>query len=319
MSIPVKRPDPWEKWMKCLDGLPWGEGKTKQRQTYKAFIRAGTLGIDENRAMAEVERRVRAAGGKVVPRDLHRNLLRAYGYAETAETRPTLPPTPRPEFRPADLAALAAAGPEMSLQDLMAKSPVDPSQLNSGDFLEAVFEAGERVIVCKSLEDPGCVYRVGSREPWINNLGSPDGVFYLSNPADGLLRKNADGRNSLRSEGNLTDFRHLVLESDEAEALVWLRAMAQVSLPIVAIYTSGGKSVHILTRFECRTKAAFLEVLEPLKPGLVRYGADPAAMTAVRLTRLPGAMRGKNEQKLLFLDPAAATTRLSVRSRRGEA
>jgi hypothetical protein len=315
----VSRPDPWEKWMECLDGLPWGEGKTKQRQTYKAFIRAGTLRIDENRAMAEVERRVREAGGKVVPRDLRRNLLRAYGYAETAEARTPITAGSRPEFCPAALEALAAAGPEMSLEDLAVKSPVDPAQLNSGDFLEAVFKPGECVIVCKSLEDPGRVYRVGSRDPWINGLGSPEGVFYLSNPADGLLRKNADGRNSLRSEGNLTDFRHLVLESDEAEALVWLRAMAQVSLPIVAIYASGGTSVHILTRFECRTKAAFLEVLEPLKPGLVRYGADPAAMTAVRLTRLPGAMRGKNEQKLLFLDPAAAAVRLSVRSRRGEA
>ena len=34
-----------------------------------------------------------------------------------------------------------------------------------------------------------------------------------------------------------------------------------------------------------------------------RYGADPAALTPVRLTRLPGCLRGGKEQKLVYLNP----------------
>ena len=81
--------------------------------------------------------------------------------------------------------------------------------------------------------------------------------------------------------------------------------MAQVPLPIASITSSGGKSIHLLVRWGSSTKAAFLEDLDKVQPGLVRYGADPYAMTAVRLTRLPGGMRGDRQQKLLFLDPKA--------------
>lgn len=139
----------------------------------------------------------------------------------------------------------------------MAKSPVDPAHFTSGDFLEAVFRPGEFVVICESRCDRGRVYRVGSRAAWVNDLESPEGVFYLSNPVDGRLRRNSENKMSLRSETNLTDFRHLVIESDEAEALLWIRAMAQVSLPVAAIYSSGGKSMHLLTRWESPQQGGF--------------------------------------------------------------
>jgi hypothetical protein len=36
------------------------------------------------------------------------------------------------------------------------------------------------------------------------------------------------------------------------------------------------------------------------------FGADPGAMTPVRLTRLPGCTRGGREQRLIFLHPGAS-------------
>lgn len=263
-------------------------------------------------------RRVRDAGGKVVDRDLKRNLSRAYGYATFTGDRPVPVTMPRQTFNREALAALAQAGPALDLAGLAARSPVDPAQVSSRDFLEAVFHPGECVVICKSRRDPGRIYRVGGRADWVGGLESPEGVFFLSNPVDGKARKNAEGVMSVRSEVNLTDFRHLVIESDEADAGIWIRAMAQVSLPIVAAYTSGGKSIHLLTRWMAPSKTAFLEVVEHLKPGLITYGADEAAMTAVRLTRLPGARRGDVEQRLLFLDPKADAVRVTERPLRGE-
>ena len=40
-----------------------------------------------------------------------------------------------------------------------------------------------------------------------------------------------------------------------------------------------------------------------IKPTLVTLGADPGALTAVRLSRLPQAVRGGRLQRLLYLNP----------------
>ena len=40
-------------------------------------------------------------------------------------------------------------------------------------------------------------------------------------------------------------------------------------------------------------------------PPLSKLGADAAAVTGVRLTRLPGCLRGERMQRLLYLDPEA--------------
>lgn len=120
----------------------------------------------------------------------------------------------------------------------------------------------------------------------------------------------------------MTDWRYLVLESDEAPPDLWLRAVVQLPLPIVAIYTSGGKSIHALARVDADSKPAWDALRDDLVPILCPLGADPAAMTAVRLTRLPGTIRhgsrgkdGKMKpfptpclQRLLFLNPKASAS-----------
>jgi len=110
-----------------------------------------------------------------------------------------------------------------------------------------------------------------------------------------------------------------VLESDEAEGADWLKFLAKAVLPIAAIYSSGGKSYHALIdtgatskeQWDAARDALFYQILCPV-------GGDGAAMTAVRLTRLPGMYRrGKRSgkgfevaffdkprlQELIYLDP----------------
>jgi hypothetical protein len=303
----VSRSDSWGEWLRYLDKLPWAAGVTKNGQAWDAFLRAGSLEVEALAARDEVEKRIRAAGGRVVPRDLERQLQRAYEYvkAEASGDRPMTSVVTKPSYSAGDLMTFAASVPELTWEEVAARSPIDPAGVSSSDFLEAVFKPGEFVAITSRLDDPGRPYRVGSRADWVNGIKSVEGIFFLSNPVDGQVRKNADGKWSLRSETNLTDFRHMVLECDKPDCLVWIRAMAQVPLPIVSITSSGGKSIHLLVRWGSSTKAAFLEDLDKVQPGLVRYGADPYAMTAVRLTRFPGGMRGDRQQKLLFLDPKA--------------
>ena len=78
-------------------------------------------------------------------------------------------------------------------------------------------------------------------------------------------------------------------------------------LPLSAIYTSGGRSIHAIVRVDARSKAEFDSLRDDLLPVLCPLGADPAAMTAVRLSRLPGTFRhgsrGKDGKPLRYPSP----------------
>jgi hypothetical protein len=75
-------------------------------------------------------------------------------------------------------------------------------------------------------------------------------------------------------------------------------------LRIASICESGGRSIHALVRLDAASKADWDAKVGAMKPVLVTLGADPGALSAVRLTRLPQAMRGERLQRLLYLNPA---------------
>jgi hypothetical protein len=63
--------------------------------------------------------------------------------------------------------------------------------------------------------------------------------------------------------------------------------------------------LHALLRVEAQSKASWDELVRGrLLPRLVQLGADPQALTAIRLTRLPNCYRGERLQELLYLDPS---------------
>lgn len=187
--------------------------------------------------------------------------------------------------------------------------------------------------------------------------GGPDGVWFLSNPVTGKWRcrrcgvmppvlatgfergrlcpnhgtddwhlaKRNDWVLSRRSEGNVTDFRHLVLEHDPPEhadmvdhARLWASLVAQLPLPVVSFAGSGGKSWHALIRLEARSKGEWDTLREVVIRHLVPYGADPAAIRAVQLTRLPNCLRGSKPQELIYLDPSPEPGGVPVCAMRGD-
>jgi hypothetical protein len=109
-----------------------------------------------------------------------------------------------------------------------------------------------------------------------------------------------------RSQQNVTAWRYFVLESDELSAVDWLRVLVHSALPIAAIYTSGKRSIHALVKIEVPSKSTWDAAKKTLISLVCPLGADPAALTAVRLSRLPGCLRGTELQRLLYLDPSAS-------------
>jgi len=184
-------------------------------------------------------------------------------------------------------------------------------------FLRTLYAASERVLIFTKQWSQGDflwqresgTFRVGDA-PTVAEVASPlprggsEGVWFLAQPVTGKWCVNpyATSRDEApklgrRHGGCVSAWRYLVLESDVAEAATWLRALVLLPLPLAAIYTSGGKSIHALVRVDAECKTAWDALRNDLLPVLCPLGADAAAMTAVRLSRLPGMFRHGTRDK----------------------
>jgi len=298
-------------WHEYLGQLNWGPGNRDQ-SGYLAFLRAASLGIDPDAAIEEVAKRIKAAGGTFEPSKLQSQLRRAYDHAGSqAGALKALVKPPKVEFSPKKLKAVAATAPGIDEAWLAVRSPVEVVTITSAVFLEALYLAGEKVVVFDIFGSQGQnLFEIGSPEQSALPTHGSDGVWFLSNPVDGHFYPNPrqEGKLSRRSEESITAWRYLVLENDTADSGHWLSCLVQLPLRIAAIYTSGGKSIHALVRLDAASKVEWDTQRDKIKPIVVTLGADPGALTAVRLTRLPGARRGGRLQRLLYLNPKADGT-----------
>lgn len=242
--------------------------------------------------------------------------------AAPSPARPLPPPPAKPKFDLATLERVAGRCPQsVDLVWLANRSTLDPALVTPAKFLATLYkQPAERVLVFTNDKTQGEALWPKDELPTTGARG----VWFLCQPVDGDEHPNPRSRKmSRRSEESVTDWRFLVLESDEAPLRLWLAALVQLPLRIAAIYTSGGRSVHALVKVDAPTKAAWDECKHAIKTGLVILGADPGAMSAVRLSRLPGCWREGRDtkgdgdrkvyqkfanpqlQKLLYLNPEA--------------
>jgi hypothetical protein len=220
------------------------------------------------------------------------------------EQRPVSKPRPKPQFDVEALRRVAGNLAEVvDLPWLANRSEVDPATVSAEDFLARLYNssAGERVVVFSEYKSQGQAVWPVERIP----TRGPEGIWFLAQPVDGKSRPNPRlGKMSRRSEESVLSWRWMVLESDEAPVRLWLGALARLVPNIAAVTTSGGRSVHALVRVAASTKREWDEAKRSIM-NLVVTGADPGALSAVRLTRLPACWRGQKEQKLLYFAPSA--------------
>jgi hypothetical protein len=304
-------------WFAYLNSLCWQPGEL-DRCAYLGFLRAATLSIPEEAAYAEVLRRTRQADPHARFYKLEHQMRLAYQYAGATEWTPNSyhysPPPPRPEFDAATLKRIAARLPEASPAYLRARSPIDPLEVDPTRFLETVFRPGESAIIFDRFHSQGqLVWRhsLAGDECQRRRLesfrtGKAQGVWFLSNPCDAQWHYNPrQGHQSRRSEESISSFRHLVLESDEADRHEWIAYLCQLDLAVIAIYGTGGNAPHALVRIDAPSKDAWDRFVHPLIPAFVRAGGCRKTLSAVRLSRLPGCRREEKNalQKLYYLNP----------------
>lgn len=296
----------WVDWITYVANLPWGPGE-RDKSGHLAFLRAGSLWISPDRAIEEITRRISTTGGTFNILKIRGQQRRAYGYVgNLAEGHNAIVKPPRLNFDPMLLERFTAHLSHVDAAWLKEHSPVPAASVSNHQFLEQLYLPGEKVVVFTVFESQGqCIYEVGDR--WSPPLpeGSPNGVWFLVNPVDGGYHPNPrqEDRESRRSQESITAWRYMVLESDDAPSDQWIAALVQLPLKIAAIYTSGGKSIHALVQVDANDKNDWDRQRDTFRQVVVPLGADEAALTAVRLSRLPGTMRGNRLQELLYLDP----------------
>ena len=118
------------------------------------------------------------------------------------------------------------------------------------------------------------------------------GAWCRLNPMDGK---------GVRNE-NVTEFRHVLAESDDLPIERQLAVIRALNLPCAAIVHSGGKSVHAIVKVDAGTDAkTYRERVDFLFAVLDRNGfkVDRQCRNPSRLSRLPGVARGERKQYLI--------------------
>jgi hypothetical protein len=100
-----------------------------------------------------------------------------------------------------------------------------------------------------------------------------------------------------RKDDNVTKFRNFLLECDELDLAKQKELLK--SIPYSTLVYSGGKSIHAIISLEnpLNTKEEYNAVAKALLKKVPE--ADPSTKNPSRFSRVPGAMRGGVEQKLL--------------------
>jgi hypothetical protein len=148
------------------------------------------------------------------------------------------------------------------------------------------------------------------RDDWIRSVrkgGVPQskaGAWVRPNP----VKQHGTGKNGAPCDSDVTSFRFCLLESDDLPLDLQLSLWARLPLPIAAIITTGGRSVHAWVQLNCENVGEYQKLVARIYEPLARFGLCLSNKNPSRLSRLPGAQReigkrGGGAQRLFYLNP----------------
>lgn len=288
-----------------------------------ALFRAGVLGfkagIPLETILAEVTAGLPQGTRTVTEEEIHTGVTAGFTTAlgEATGVTPPKPKASAPRVPDTMLQRIIRSNPGVSIDDIARKSPVPldfPQWEAAWRLLDALFLPGECLYI-GGAQDPGIFGETVRPVPeWVEILrkSPPTHPHIIANPLTGkaALKKNGKGM-SLRADGCVCRFRHLVFEMDNVSLEDQLCFWFGVRLPVRALIMSGGKSIHGWVDVDCQSalewerdieRDFFPAYLEPL-------GADPACKNEARVSRLPGYTRPGDDkypgkmQRLIWLSP----------------
>jgi hypothetical protein len=231
--------------------------------------------------------------------------------------RPAIAPPSLSQVDPGSAAENWMRGFRADEVDLWEASPIRPPgdwRLDAVRLLESLFRPGDHVNFVTA-------YTVAAR-PDGTAKANPQGIGETvernalivrwqrampESAAGGWLRMNPlDGHGC--QDVNVTAPRFALIECDEIPRALQLSLLARLPLPIAAILTSGGRSLHAWVKVDAPDLDTYRATVARLLALLARFGVDTRNKNPSRLSRLPGTRRAiggeaDSLQRLLYLNP----------------
>ncbi|WP_406018793.1 AAA family ATPase [Succinivibrio sp.] len=139
---------------------------------------------------------------------------------------------------------------------------------------------------------------IKSLEKYPDDLGATTGDW--NQEAGAWIRFNPCDGQGVR-DVNATAYRFTLIESDEVSIEAQYKAYVEWNLPIAALVFSGTKSLHAIVKIDAQNENEYAQRVSFLYNFLENHGfsVDTQNKNVMRLSRLPGATRNSNTQKLL--------------------
>jgi len=183
-------------------------------------------------------------------------------------------------------------------------------------FIQSVFLPGEHVGIARAIVNPKDPTRLipeppakttHSREDLLTRLekenGCPD-YLQTREPATihGLYVRVNPMKSGCGSDADVTSFRHLLVEFDEGTLEEQWNLIRQSHLPCAAVLYSGKRSLHAWVRVDASNADEYRSRQEEVYRFFSgRNELDPKNKNSSRFSRLPGAHRQGQEQRLYAL------------------
>lgn len=170
------------------------------------------------------------------------------------------------------------------------------------EHIGAVFERGENVCIV-SADSAGRILNAGVTmlaEEFQNIDARGTGMFIRVNP----MRKNGT-----RNE-DVTEFRHVLIECDDAPKSLQWAAIVASGLPVSVVVDSGGKSLHAWVRVDAENSEEYRQRGKQAADAMDAFEGirvDRACLNPARLARLAGHARGDAMQELIAVRIGAAS------------
>ena len=141
--------------------------------------------------------------------------------------------------------------------------------------------------------------RTGSIEKALGTLNKYSGAYVRFNPLDGKGENNS----------NVTRWQYCLIESDKDSIEKQYALYKEMNLPIVFLVSSGGHSLHAITRVDAENAQQYKQRVKELYEFCEKNGLTPDQQdkNESRFSRLPGVKRGDNWQYIVERNIGAAS------------
>ena len=204
---------------------------------------------------------------------------------------------------------------EVELWERSPWRPLEDWRIDPIMFFAGSYHAGEKINIVtdysieldeqgKEKAKPRGCGRTLKRDDWMRETRdhrtpeSKAGAWIRMNPTDGRGI----------SDKNMTGFRFVLIEFDHVALDLQIALLVKLKLPVAAILTSGGRSIHAWLRLDAKNGTEYSHIVGALFAKLAPFGVCLSNKNPSRLSRLPGALRvigasDDGRQRLLFFHP----------------